>query len=137
MKFDKILISIGIIIHLGFGIWHFFVPELYGWFDYMSTMPLELTNGISATNFFLALSLVLLGLWTSVVVVKQWDNKSSVTTSLSLMSILWIFRCAYQIILPQGTMIPNLPSVLLVIFSATTLCFVVPLVRQLRIVEPQ
>lgn len=128
-KWMRALALTGSIITFGFGIWHSVVPWLYGWFDYMPSVPDELINAIVATNFFLAVALVLLGALTIVVTIWQWQNLPSVKIILWVMSILWIIRVGYQIIRPQGKMVPGLSLIMLAIFSFTALCFLVPALK--------
>jgi hypothetical protein len=127
-KWSRVLVITGGIITLGFGVWHSAVPWLYNWFDYMTAVPDELTNAVLATNLFLAISLIFLGILATLVGVFQWYNHQSGKLVLWLMSLLWIARVAYQAVKPQGTMIPHLPVVLMTVFVITALCFVIPIV---------
>ena len=112
-------------ITLGFGVWHYAVPAMYKWFSYMPSIPDELRNGITAANFFLSTTLTLLGAYTLVVVFTRSEN---IKVHLIVMSILWLSRVVYQIVKPQGTMIPGLPMILICVFSLTALCFIIPLI---------
>lgn len=125
--FPRILALIGGLITLVFGVWHSVAPWLYRWFDYMPSVPLELIGAIVATNFFLAVALVLMGVLTIVVAAWQWHNVEAVKLILRVMSTMWLIRAAYQIIRPQGTAIPGLAVGLAVVFSITALCFLVSL----------
>jgi hypothetical protein len=59
--FPRTLALIGVLITLAFGMWHSVVPWLYRRFDSMPSVPDELIGAIVATNFFLAVALVLMG----------------------------------------------------------------------------
>lgn len=125
-KLLRIPAIVGCIIHSGFAIWHFFVPQLYRWFDYVPSMPDELKNAITATNFFLAAALLVLGVESLVITVAWWEHRSVIGLTLWGMGILWVLRVGYQLLRPQGTMIPGLPVGLLIVFSITALCFLIP-----------
>ncbi|MCX8061854.1 MAG: hypothetical protein N3D16_04680 [Anaerolineales bacterium] len=122
----RVLALIGSFVTLAFGVWHSVVPWLYGWFDYLPSAPDELINAIVATNFFLAVALVLLGALTAIVTIWQWHNLPTVRLTLWIMSILWITRVGYQMVKPQGKMIPGLSIIMLAIFTFTAICFLVP-----------
>jgi hypothetical protein len=125
-KWPRVLVIAGGIITLGFGLWHSAVPWLYDWFSYMPSIPEELNNAILATNIFLAICLILLGVLATLVGIFRWYTHPAGKLVLWLMSLLWIARVGYQALKPQGTMIPNLPVILLAIFTVTALCFVIP-----------
>jgi len=134
MKFtlSRTLALIGGLITLAFGIWHSVTPWLYHWFDYIPSAPEELIDAIVATNFFLSVALVLLGMLTIAVTVWQWHNDSAVTLVLWIMSALWVIRTAYQVIKPQGIAIPGLSIGLVAIFSFVALCFLLPCFMLIR-----
>ncbi len=46
---------------LGFGLWHFTIPATYGWQSYVPEAPQTLVDAVAATNFFMSLSLSLVG----------------------------------------------------------------------------
>ena len=125
-KWSRVLMITGGIVTIGFGLWHFAVPWLYDWFNYMPSVPDELTNAIIATDLFLSICLVLLGALATLVGMFQWYHHPAGKLVLWLMSVLWIARLGYQVVKPQGTMITGLPAILLVIFGITALCFLIP-----------
>ena len=53
----RILITIGSLISVGFGIWHFFVPKLWKWYSYIDSRAKELIVAVRAINIFFSLSL--------------------------------------------------------------------------------
>ena len=58
----KICVMIGSGVSIGFGIWHFFVPQLWNWYAYIDSYATELSMAVRAINIFFSLSLVLFGL---------------------------------------------------------------------------
>ena len=122
---EKILIVVGGSITLCFGVWHFFVPKIYNWFSYTTSLPSELKRAIEASNFFLSTMLVLFGILTIYFAIRE---ASEVKTMLIIMSVLWLTRTIYQIVEPQGSLIPGLSVILTVVFFSTSLCFIIPLI---------
>jgi hypothetical protein len=122
----KIVILIGSIITIGFAVWHFIVPWRYRWFSYIPNIPKELENAIKATNFFFALSLLLLGSLTLIVTSMLWEEITIIKIILIMMSILWTARVIYQIIKPQGKQIQHVSTIMLGMFIITDLLFIIP-----------
>ncbi|TXT57898.1 MAG: conserved membrane protein of unknown function [Candidatus Thorarchaeota archaeon] len=118
---------IGCIVQLGFGVWHFAVPNLYDWYTYLQDIPQELINGINATNFFLSALMTLTAIYAMYIFITSWDLIKNRDALLIILSILWVSRTGYQLVVPQGTMIPGLSTVLLVVFGLTALTFIIPL----------
>lgn len=132
---DKILLVVGGIITLCFGVWHFFVPTKYNWFSYTPSLPSELKRAIEASNFFLSTMLVILGIETIYFVIS---DAYEIKIMMILMSLLWIARTVYQIIKPQGSLVSGLSVILTVIFFLTALCFIIPLIlTTIKIIDGQ
>lgn len=131
-KYLRISVLIGGLITIGVGLWHTVVPWLYGWFGYLPSLPGELTNAILAINFLLSVSLILFGAMATIMAIWQWQNIPLRQLVLWSVSILWLCRVGYQLISPQGTMMPGLPLILLTVFTLVALCFLVPVVILLR-----
>jgi len=123
----KIVILVGSMITLGFAVWHFLVPWKYKWFSYMPNISKDLENSIKATNFFYALSLLLLGSLSLIVTSWLWENTLIVRIVLVMMSILWTARVVYQIIKPQGKMIQHISTIMLGTYIITDLLFIIPM----------
>lgn len=133
MKTAKLLSILGASSTFGFGLWHFTVPSVHQWFSYIPEAPTELLIGISATNFFLSLELLIFGLMGLNIILLYWDNKSVVKIYLGYMSALWTIRFIYQLIEPQGSGLPLIwQSLIYGSFIVTALCFVIPLVMIMR-----
>ncbi len=121
----NVMIVVGGSITLCFGVWHFFVPKIYNWFSYTPSMPSELKRAIEASNFFLSTMLVILGILTIYFAIRE---ASEVKIMMITMSALWLTRTIYQIVEPQGSLIPGLSVILAVVFFFTSLCFIIPLI---------
>jgi hypothetical protein len=125
--FIKILTSLGSIISIGFGIWHFFVPKIWNWYSYIDKTATELIVAVRAINIFFSLSLVLLGIANLLIVYKTPQDKFSLAVLLAVSTILWSTRVALQIIYPQGSQNHFLQIALLVIFLLILAFFTISL----------
>jgi hypothetical protein len=114
---------VGGLITVGFGIWHFFIPSMFGWYDYLQDDPVELSRGVGASNFFLSFSLSLIGA-TSVAFPSLFPDSGSANTAWLWANVgLWTARSIYQAVAPQGTQVNGLAQSMLAGFIATDLLF--------------
>jgi len=123
----KILVLGGSFASIGFGIWHFFVPEIWKWYSYIDVNATELVAAVRAINVFFSLALVLFGVVNILFVCGDKSNRYSIIVMLTATSILWITRVAFQIIYPQGSMNPALQYGMLSAFIIVSLCYIIPL----------
>jgi hypothetical protein len=123
----KILVMIGSIASIGFGTWHFFVPNTWKWYSYIDTDATELVAAVRAINAFFSLSLVLFGLVNILFICGDKSNRYSIIVMLAATSILWLTRVAFQLIYPQGSMNPILQYGMLTAFIVVCLCYVISL----------
>jgi hypothetical protein len=123
----KILVVIGSIASIGFGIWHFFVPEMWKWYSYIDINATELVAAVRAINVFFSLALVLFGVVNILFIYGDKSNRYSLIVMLAATSILWITRVAFQIIYPQGSINPALQYGMLTAFIIVSLCYIIPL----------
>jgi hypothetical protein len=113
----------GGLVTLGFGIWHFFIPSMFGWYGYLQDDPAELSRAIGASNFFLSFSLCLIGA-TSVSIPLLFADAGSVNTAWLWTNVgLWTARSVYQAVAPQGSQVKGLSQAMLAGFIATDLLF--------------
>lgn len=128
---QRICVITGGIISVGFGLWHLFVPYLYKWKSYMGDAPEELLRAVMATNFFMGLSLAILGAITILLSIRFYQHLSFVRIWMLVMSGLWLVRVIYQVVSPQGRMIPGLSWIMLCAFILTSLLFLIPAISSL------
>lgn len=118
---------VGSFASIGFGLWHFFVPEAYRWYSYINVEATELFVAIRAINLFFSLSLVLFGVVNILLIYGDRSNAYSIIVVLSATCILWITRVVFQIIFPQGSINPVLQYGNLAAFIIVSLCYVISL----------
>jgi hypothetical protein len=123
----KILVIVGSLSSIGFGVWHFFVPSMWNWYSYIDVNATELVVAIRAINVFFSLSLVLFGIINILFIYGDQSNRYSIIVLLAATCILWLTRDAFQIIYPQGSMSPLLQYGMLSAFIIVSLCYLVSL----------
>ena len=123
----KILVLSGSFASIGFGIWHFFVPEMWKWYSYIDVNATELVAAVRAINVFFSLALVLFGVVNILFIYGDKSNRYSIIVMLAATSILWITRVAFQIIYPQGSINPILQYGMLSAFIIISLCYIISL----------
>jgi hypothetical protein len=100
----RILVIFGSSVSIGFGIWHFFVPQIWKWYSYIDSAATELVAAVRAINAFFSLSLVLFGVVNILLVYGDKSNRYSIIVMLAATCVLWIVRAAFQVICPQGSL---------------------------------
>lgn len=127
----KILVTIGSTVSIGFGIWHFFVPNAWNWYAYIERNATELVAAVRAINAFFSLSLVLFGMVNILLIYGGRSNRYSISVVLAATSILWLTRVAFQLIYPQGSQYPGLQYGMLAAFILVLLCYLISLMLML------
>ena len=110
---------------IGFGIWHFFVPEAWKWYSYIDANATELVAAVRAINAFFSLSLVLFGIVNILLIYGDRSNRYSIIVMLAATCILWLTRVAFQVFYPQGSLYPGLQYGMLSAFVIITLCYLI------------
>jgi hypothetical protein len=128
----KLLVTFGSVVSIGFGIWHFFVPNIWDWYSYIDRDATELVIAVRAINIFFSLVLVLLGISNILIVFRKHQDKFSSIVILSISTILWVSRVILQIIYPQGSQNPAIQYSMLLIFMAVFLSFTYALILLLN-----
>jgi hypothetical protein len=124
----RILVILGSSASIGFGIWHFFVPEAWKWYSYIDANATELVAAVRAINAFFSLSLVLFGVVNILLIYGDRSNRYSITVVLAATCILWLTRVAFQVIYPQGSLYPGLQYGMLSAFVIVSLCYIIALI---------
>jgi hypothetical protein len=127
----KIFVMIGSSASIGFGIWHFFVPNVWNWYSYIDINATELVAAVRAINAFFSLSLVLFGMVNILLVYGDRSNRYSIIVMLAATCILWLTRVAFQVIYPQGSLYPGLQYGMLSAFMIIALCYAISLMMML------
>lgn len=123
----KILTTVGSLISIGFGVWHFFVPSIWNWYDYMDKSATELVVAVRATNIFFSLSLVLFGIANLLILFKTPQERFSLCVLLSVSTVIWATRVVLQLVYPQGSANPVIQYSMLFSFILVFACFALSL----------
>ena len=88
----KILYYITVVISTLVGVWHFFVPWMFQWYDYLPMQYENLIVGIDYTNY--CFSLLLFGLSAMLIVLgkRALAMNREVIYFYFFLTVVWIFR---------------------------------------------
>lgn len=128
----KTLTTLGSIVSIGFGSWHFFIPSIWNWYSYIDGNATELIIAVRAINIFFSLLLVLLGIANLLFVFRKPLDRFSTIVILSVSSILWTTRLILQIVYPQGSQNPIIQYSMLLTFMLVLVCFALSLCLVLK-----
>ena len=124
----KILVTFGSSASIAFGVWHFFVPSLWKWYSYIDNNATELMVAVRAINVFFSLSLVLFGTLNILFIYGNNANRYSIVALLAATCILWLTRTVFQVIYPQGSLVPGLQYGMLAAFALVSLSYLISLI---------
>ena len=88
----QILYYVSIVISALVGLWHFFVPWMFQWYDYLPTQYRNLIVGIDYTNY--CFSLLLFGLSVMLILLgkRALAMNREVIYFYFFLTVVWIFR---------------------------------------------
>ena len=88
----QILYYVSVVISALVGLWHFFVPWMFQWYDYLPTQYRNLIVGIDYTNY--CFSLLLLGLSVMLILLgkRALAMNREVIYFYFFLTVVWIFR---------------------------------------------
>ncbi len=88
----RILYFITVVTSALVGLWHFFVPWMFQWYDYLPTQYENLIVGIDYTNYCFSLLLFGLSLMLLFFGKKALDLNREVVYFYFFLTVVWIFR---------------------------------------------
>lgn len=118
-----LLLTIGSVITIGFGVWHLFVPTIWDWYSYFPREAHELVVAVRAINVFFSVSLVLFGAVMLVFVHRRPSVVFYTRAMAFTLALLWGLRVVLQLVWPQGSMSPALQYGMLGTFALVFLLF--------------
>ena len=124
----KVLSTIVGVVSVGFGIWHFTVPAVWRWYDYIHKDAPELVLAVRAINVFFSLSLVLFGVLSLIFTFSPKSSVFAFNVMMAICSILWLTRVVMQVIYPQGSVNLWLQYGMLAAFIITAVCCLLALI---------
>ena len=135
----RVLYFITVITSALVGLWHFFVPRMFQWYDYLPTQYENLIVGIDYTNYCFSLLLFGLSLMLILLGKKALAMNREVVYFYFFLTVVWIFRaCLASFIEPWplqpipaaaiGQLVAS--DVLAVMMVAVSVCFICKLRRK-------
>ena len=88
----RVLYFITVVTSALVGLWHFFVPCMFQWYDYLPTQYENLIVGIDYTNYCFSLLLFGLSLMLLFFGKKALDLNREVVYFYFFLTVVWIFR---------------------------------------------
>lgn len=88
----RILYYVTVVISALVGLWHFFVPKMFQWYDYLPTQHENLIVGIDYTNYCFSLLLFGLSLMLIILGRKALQLNKEVIYFYYFLTVVWIFR---------------------------------------------
>lgn len=76
------------------GLWHFFVPYMFQWYDYLPMQYENLIVGIDYTNYCFSALLFGLSLLLTVLGKKALNLNAEVVIFYSFLTVIWMIRAA-------------------------------------------
>lgn len=90
----KIVYYITVVLSMLVGLWHFFVPRMFQWYDYLPMQYENLIVGIDYTNYCFSLLLFGLSLLLAVLGGKALSMNKEVIVFYWFLTAVWAFRAA-------------------------------------------
>ena len=76
------------------GLWHFFVPYMFQWYDYLPLQYENLITGIDYTNYCFSALLFGISLLLAVLGKRALDLNQEVIIFYSFLTVIWVIRAA-------------------------------------------
>lgn len=88
----KVVYYFTVVLSMLVGLWHFFVPIMFQWYDYLPMQYENLIVGIDYTNYCFSLLLFGLSLLLILLGKKAFALNREVVIFYSFLTVVWIFR---------------------------------------------
>lgn len=128
MNIKELLLNLGLIISLGFGIFHFFIPSIFKWFSYIPDAPHNLIVSIKWTNYFFSLLLTGLSLLLLLFQGRILKKDAMAIIFYIFIVIVWLCRIFITIIIPFNGTYDLTFLIQILIFLAEFIILVIPIV---------
>ncbi len=94
MQKYKLIYYITVVISTLVGLWHFFVPWMFQWYDYLPTQYRNLIVGIDYTNYCFSILLFGLSLLLIILGKKALSMNKEVIIFYLFLTVVWAFRAS-------------------------------------------
>lgn len=94
MQKYKFIYYITVVISMLVGLWHFFVPRMFQWYDYLPMQHTNLIVGIDYTNYCFSFLLFGLSLLLIILGRKALSMDKEVIIFYLFLTVVWVFRAS-------------------------------------------
>lgn len=94
MQKHKFVYYITVVISMLVGLWHFFVPQMFQWYDYLPMQHTNLIVGIDYTNYCFSFLLFGLSLLLIILGRKALSMDKEVIIFYLFLTVVWVFRAS-------------------------------------------
>ncbi len=94
MQKYKFIYYITVVISMLVGLWHFFVPRMFQWYDYLPMQYKNLIVGIDYTNYCFSFLLFGLSLLLIILGKKALSMNKDVIIFYLFLTVIWVFRAS-------------------------------------------
>ncbi|MGL4736023.1 MAG: hypothetical protein ACRCW2_01095 [Cellulosilyticaceae bacterium] len=126
-RYKEISYTLAMVISIVVGIWHFCVPYLYSWYDYLPGIPDILRVSIDWINFFFSLFLVGYSVLLLLVRKEFFERNRVVYLFYNFFVVIWICRVGITIVHNWGWNIMVMGY--LIAFSVELMLLLIPLIK--------
>lgn len=128
-KMIRGMYTLGLVISLLIGIWHFFVPYMFSWYSYIPDVPIQIKVSIDYINFFF--SLLLAGNSLSLLCLKKriFAGNREALVFYSFLVFVWLCRVIIIIILPWNGVYDLMFMGQLVGFTVLFIIMLIPMLK--------
>ncbi|MGI6617114.1 MAG: hypothetical protein ACOX36_03585 [Saccharofermentanales bacterium] len=105
-KTVKILYYISLAISMLVGLWHFFVPTMFKWYDYLPTQYENLIVGIDYTNYCFSALLFGISLVLIILGKSAFSLNRETIVFYTFLTVVWVFRACLAAFIEPWPMEP-------------------------------
>jgi hypothetical protein len=126
-KLNRVFINAGLLLSIGFGIWHFLMPNVFYWFEYISDAPIEVIIGMRWANFFF--SLIFTGYSLLLLLVQKRILQRDIVAIVfySFIVFIWLCRVIITMVIPWSGAYDMIFVIQLISFSIVFIILALPL----------
>ena len=123
MKKYKVLYYITTVMSMLVGLWHFFVPFMFQWYDYLPMQYKNLIVGIDYTNYCFSLLLFGSSLLAIIWGKRALEENKEAKELYFFLTIVWIFRACLATFIEPWPLEPIAWAAILQLVSSDLLAF--------------
>jgi hypothetical protein len=129
-KIVKVVLNFGLFTSTIFGIWHFFVPYIYHWYDYIPNAPREIIVSIDWINFFFSLFLAGSS-FLLIIHQREIELKKGIFSFFIFLVFIWFSRVIITLVHPWNQPYQFIDIIQFIIFLFVFILLFIPLMYYL------